>query len=163
MSCSIHTHYPLARAAPEGVRPTTRLRFNVTLVAEDRRIILRFEQEGGKETQDHIVLDQDTLVEIVLHGDQLFFSHEFDAVTTKSEDLGFFYGGIEYDGYEEKLDRYRVARFVARFNRSGKYNTSHRFNIHADFLQGFEDGRPQWIGLTIDPDIKNPGPIRPGA
>lgn len=158
MSCSIYTHHPIARSAPAGVKPTARVRFHVTLAAEDRRIALRLEQEGGKEPQDYIAIEEDTLVEIVLHGDQLFFSHALDAITTK-EELSFFYGGIEHDGYDKKLGRYRVVRFVARFNRGGKLGTVHPFNINVDFLQGIDRRGPKWIGLTIDPDIKNPPPM----
>jgi hypothetical protein len=158
MSCSTYTQHPLARAAPEGVKPTGRVRFNVTLAAEKRRVVLRMEQDGRKVPLDYIAIEQDTLVEIVLHGDQLFFSHAFDAITTKAE-LGFFYGGIEHDGYDAKLDRYRIARFVARYNRGGKVGTIHPFNLNVDFLQDIDDNGPKWIGLTIDPDIKNPPPM----
>lgn len=159
MTCSIYTHHPLARSKPEGVKPTARVRFNVTLAAANRRVVLRMEQEGRKEPQDYIAIEEDTLVEIALHGDQLFFSHAFDAITTKDE-LSYFYSGIEYDGYDEKIDRYRIVRFVARFNRGGKAGTTHPFNINVDFLQEIGSKGPKWIGLTIDPDIKNPPPMK---
>ncbi|MBO9525321.1 MAG: hypothetical protein J7517_04215, partial [Sphingobium yanoikuyae] len=63
-----------------------------------------------------------------------------------------------YDGYDEKLDRYKIARFRARFNKGGKYGTRHAFNINIDLLQNPSATEPKWIPLSIDPDIKNPPP-----
>ena len=148
---------PIAALPPAGVTPAETICFNVVFGVEEGRVALRYEQEKAR-NQDYIAIARDALVEIVLRGEQLYFSKEMDGVTTKDA-LGAFYGGLEYDGYDEKLDRYRIARFTARYNRGGKYDTTHGFNINVDFLQGIcpEQG-PKWIALTIDPDIKNPPP-----
>lgn len=149
--------FPLGRKAPLPVEQTHgRVLFNVTLAADGNRICLTMHQEGEGD-KDYIAIKQDSLVEIVLHGDQIFFSKAYDGVTMKGPDLEHYYGQLEYDGYDEKLDRYKVVRFVARFNKGGKYDTTHGFNINIDLL--LHGGpRPRWVGLTIDPDIKNPPP-----
>jgi hypothetical protein len=153
------SQFPLGRKAPlpaDAVR--AKVVFTVALGTDGKQISLVLRQEG-EPCQDYIAIKEDSLVEIVLQGDQLFFSRAHDAITTKGPDLSFFYGDLEYDRYDEKLDRYKVVRFVARFNKGGKYGTVHGFNINVDLLQPGEDG-PYWIGLSIDPDIKNPPPKR---
>jgi hypothetical protein len=137
---------------------SARVRFDITMTAVDGRIVLDFSQVG-EASQDYIAIKEDCLVEIVLHGDQLFFSKEMDGITTK-EELASFYGGIVYGDYDKKLDRYKSVCFHARFNSGGKYGTVHGFNVNVDFLRGFDDEMaPKWIALTIDPDIKNPPPV----
>ncbi len=149
----------LAAEAPvlAGSTDRPRLRFNISLHAVDGRIALEFEQEGTR--QDFITITKDCEVEIHLSGDQLWFSRDLDAITTK-EELSSFYGGLAYHDYDRKLDRYKTVRFCARFNQGGKYGTVHAFNVNVDFLRGYDDQKaPKWIALTIDPDIKNPPPI----
>lgn len=149
----------LAPLAPMEGDYQARVRFDITMKAVDGRIVLDFSQVG-KECQDYIAIEEDCLVEIVLHGDQLFFSKDMDGVTTK-EELASFYGGIVYGDYDKALDRYKSVCFHARFNSGGKYGTVHGFNVNVDFLRGFdEEMAPKWIALTIDPDIKNPPPVR---
>lgn len=148
---------PIAALPPAGVTPAETVRFNVFFGVEDGRVALRYEQ-GKSGGQDYIAINRDSLVEIVLQGEQLYLSKDMDAVTTKDE-LAAFYGGLEYDGYDEKLDRYRIVRFTARYNRGGRYDTTHGFNINVDLLQDAGAGSgPRWIAMTIDPDIKNPPP-----
>lgn len=132
------------------------LTFTICLYARNGAIVLKMDQDG-QEAQDYIAITADTTVEIVLKGDQLFFSKAFDGITMKDANLGAFYSNLEYDGYDEKLDRYKIVRFVARFNKGGKFGTTHPFNVNIDLLQKSRKG-PRWIGLTIDPDIKNPPP-----
>ena len=149
--------FPIARKSPlpvEAVRG--RVVFTVALASDGKQISLLMQQEGTS-GQDHISITEDSVVEVVLRGDQIFFSKAHDAITTKGPDLTFFYGQLEYDQYDEKLDRYKLVRFVARFNKGGKFDTTHGFNINVDLLQGGADC-PRWIGLSIDPDIKNPPP-----
>lgn len=144
--------------APVGITVSDTVRFNVFFGVEDGQVALRFEQEKGR-NQDYISIARDSMVEITLQSDQLFFSKMMHGITTK-EDLSTFYGGLEYDGYDEKLDRYKIVRFTARYNRNGKYDTSHAFNLNVDFLQSYcENKGAKWIPLTIDPDIKNPPPM----
>lgn len=152
-----YVQHPIAALAPAGVTPAETIRFTVVFGVEDGRVALRYEQDKTRH-QDYIAIARDALVEIVLQGEQLYFSKDMDGVTTK-DPLGAFYGGLEYDGYDEKVDRCRIARFTARYNRGGQYGTTHGFNINADFLQQIcPDSGPKWIALTIDPDIKNPPP-----
>lgn len=132
------------------------LTFTISLYARNGAIVLKMDQDG-QEAQDYIAITEDTMVEIVLKGDQLFFSKAFDAITMKDANLGAFYSNLEYDGYDEKLDRYKIVRFVARFNKGGKFGTTHAFNVNIDLLQKSRRG-PRWIGMSIDPDIKNPPP-----
>jgi len=132
------------------------VRFVISLSAKRGRVSLAYEQIGSD--KDYIAITQDCTVEIELQGEQLFFSKDLDAITTK-EELASFYGGIEYDGYDKELDRYRIVRFSARYNRDGKLGTVHGFNVNVDFLQSFDRRKgPKWIAMTIDPDIKNPPP-----
>lgn len=152
-----YSQYSLAKAPPSGTEPGTVVTFEVTLGTEDGRISLKFEQVGAK-GQPYIAIEQDSIVEIILKGDQLYFSKLNDAITTKDE-LAFYYGGIEYEDYVEGLDRYKKVKFIARFNRGGKYGTVHAFNLNVDLLQSKPGVTPaEWVSLTIDPDITNPPP-----
>ncbi|PHQ64341.1 MAG: hypothetical protein COC10_01455 [Sphingobium sp.] len=157
MSTHNYTQYglePLFEVELEdGVAP---IQFDVVLKAEDGRIVLRYEQPGVKDNA-YIAIRRNSIVEITLIGDQLFFSKDYDAITTK-EPLASFYGGLTYDDYDRKLDRYKKVRFQARYNQGGKYGTRHRFNINVDLLQNPGAAAPEWIALSIDPDIKNPPP-----
>lgn len=144
-------------APPDACSESTVVRFNITLAVKDGRVALDFDQVGCP-GQSFIAIEEDCFVEITLHGDQLYFSKDLDGITTK-EELASFYGGLTYSDYDKKLDRYRVVRFYARFNRGGKYGTNHGFNVNVDFLQGMDSKGPKWVALTIDPDIKNPPPI----
>jgi len=149
--------FPLGRRAPipaESAR--CKIVFTIALGSDGKQISLLMQQEGAS-GQSYIAIKEDSLVEILLRGDQLFFSKAHDAITTKGPDLTYFYGDLEYDQYDEKLDRYKAVRFIARFNRGGKIDTTHGFNVNVDLLQQAGDC-PRWIGLTIDPDIKNPPP-----
>lgn len=142
---------------PEACDAAETIQFNITLGARDNMVVLEFEQVG-KPGQDYIAVMKDSVIEINLIGDQLFFSKELDGVTTK-EELASFYGGIVYAGYDKKLDRYKTVRFHARFNSGGKYGTNHGFNVNVDILRGFDaESAPKWVAVTIDPDIKNPPP-----
>ncbi|EQB30559.1 nucleotide synthetase [Sphingobium ummariense] len=156
MSTLNYQHCGLAPQFPLGVADDKPIRFHVTLKAQNDRIVLRFEQPDVP-GRDYIAIKKDSIVEIVLKGDQLYFSKDIDGITTK-QPLASFYGGLEYDGYDEKLDRYKIARFRARFNKGGKYGTRHAFNVNVDLLQLSPSGEPQWTALSIDPDIKNPPP-----
>jgi hypothetical protein len=156
MSTLNYKQYALAPLPPLDIGGEKPIRFNVILEAEDGKIVLRYEQPDAP-GRTYIAIRQDTVVEIALQGDQLYFSQELDAITTK-EVLTSYYGGLEYDDYDEKFDRYKVVRFRARYNRGGKYGTRHAFNINVDLLQLSADAKPQWIALSIDPDIKNPPP-----
>ena len=149
--------FPLGRRAPipaEAVRG--KVVFTIALGTDGKQISLLMQQEGTS-GKGYIAIKENSLVEIVLRGDQLFFSKGHDAITTKGPDLTYFYGDLEYDGYDEKLDRYKIVRFIARFNKGGKLDTTHGFNVNVDLLQQGGDC-PRWVGLTIDPDIKNPPP-----
>ncbi|WP_298397032.1 nucleotide synthetase [Sphingobium sp.] len=132
------------------------IRFNVILEAKNDRIILRYDLPGSP-GQDYIAVEQNSMIEIALIGDQLFFSKDYDAITTK-EPLSSFYGGLTYEDYDSALDRYKRVTFKARYNAGGKFGTNHPFNINVDLLQNSEAEVPKWIGLSIDPDIKNPPP-----
>ncbi len=160
MSTINYMQYGLAPLEPIGfelAEPEAKpILFNVIFAAEDGRVVLRYDLPGTP-GRDYIAIRRDSVVEIALIGDQLYFSRTRDAITTK-EALSSYYGGLEYDGYDEKVDRYQVVRFRARFNRGGQYGTCHGFNINVDLLQPDADGTPHWIALSIDPDIKNPPP-----
>lgn len=132
------------------------IRFNVILEVRDDRIVLRYELPDSP-GQDYISIEQDSLIVITLIGDQLFFSKEYDAITTK-EPLSSFYGGLSYENYDACYDRYKKVTFKARYNVGGKVGTLHRFNINIDLLQDADKEAAKWIGLSIDPDIKNPPP-----
>ena len=157
MSTLNYTQYGLAPLLDLGLDEAAEpLVFTVTLGVKDGQIVLDYAQKtSGK---DYIAITCNSFVEIVLEGDQLYFSKEFDAITTK-ETLSSYYGSVSYGAYDPKLDRYKTVRFAARYNEGGKVGTIHRFNINVDLLQTGTDGEPRWIGLTIDPDIKNPPPV----
>lgn len=158
MSTLNYTQYGLSPSFDLGLSDdATVVPFRVTLEVVDEQISLHYEVVDGKDL-NYIPITCDSKVEIELVGDQLYFSKQWDAITTK-EALSSFYGGLEYSKYDEELDRYKVVRFQARFNRGGKFGTKHPFNINVDLLQGTRC-EPRWIGLTIDPDIKNPPPQR---
>lgn len=145
-------------APPEASSTTQKVRFDITLGAKDGAVVLEFEQAGCP-GQDFITITEDCFVEIVLHGDQIFFSKDLDGITTKTE-LASFYGGLTYDQYDRKTGRYRMVSFHARYNNGGQAGTIHGFNVNVDLFRGFDDQRqPKWTALTIDPDIKNPPPI----
>jgi len=152
-----YVQHQLATLAPPGITPEETIRFNIVLGVEDGRIALRLELDKSR-SLDFIPIGRDSVVEIALQGEQLYFSKDMDAITTK-EPLAALYGGLEYDGYEEKFDRYRIVRFAARYNQGGKIDTTHGFNVNVHLLQRFVDDEPRWIPLTIDPDIKNPPPM----
>jgi len=148
--------FPLGRKSPAQSELSARIVFAITLDTDGTDIRLTMEEEGSG-GRDYIAIKQDTLVEVVLRGKQLFFSKAHDAITMKGPDLEYYYGQLEYGEYDDKLDRYKCVRFVARFNRGGKRGTTHGFNVNVDLLQ--TGGTcPRWVGLTIDPDIKNPPP-----
>lgn len=156
MSTQDYTQYglePLFTVGLEdGVLPIV---FRVVLEGKKGKVVLRYEQVGTD--QDYITITENSLVEIQLVGDQLFFSKQYDAITTK-EPLASYYGGLTYDDYDVDLDRYKTVQFQARYNQGGKYGTCHGFNINIDLLQNPKGKKPHWIGLSIDPDIKNPPP-----
>ena len=148
--------FPLGRKSTVPAEARCKLIFTVALGTDGKQVTLLMQQEGAS-GQDFIAIKENSLVEINLRGDQLFFSKSQDAVTMKGPDLEFYYGQLKYGQYDEKLDRYKSVQFVARFNEGGRYDTTHGFNINVDLLQEGASG-PRWIGLTIDPDIKNPPP-----
>lgn len=155
MSTLNYVQHGLATLPPVEAELEDAIRFDVTLKAERGKVLLRYEQAGAG--CDYIAITRDCMVEIVLNGDQLYFSQALDAITTK-EPLSSYYGGLEYDGYDPKVDRYKIVRFRARYNQGGKYGTRHGFNINVDLQQGSGRGRWHWIAITIDPEIKNPPP-----
>ncbi|GFE73769.1 MULTISPECIES: nucleotide synthetase [Novosphingobium] len=158
MSTLNYTQYGLSPSFDLGLSDDAEIvKFQVTLEVVKRKISLRYEVVGDPSLQ-YIPITCNSKVEIELVGDQLYFSKEWDAITTK-EALSSYYGGLEYDKYDKELDRYKVVRFQARFNYGGKLGTRHPFNINVDLLQGTRRA-PKWIGITIDPDIKNPPPGR---
>jgi hypothetical protein len=148
---------PLDPLSPVSRDAADYVRFDISLGVENGIITLQYGQVG-KPGQPYIAIEEDCVVEITLHGDQLFFSKELDGITTK-EELSSFYGALEYDGYDKARNRYRIVRFLARYNRGGKAGTNHGFNVNIDFLHQPSDTASQWTGLTIDPDIKNPPPM----
>lgn len=156
MSTLNYTQYglaPLISLEQTGTKPIC---FNVVFGVENGQVVLRYEQPDAP-GQTYIAITQNSVVEIRLIGAQIYFSKEYEAITTK-EPLTSFYGGLEYEDYDETLDRYKTIRFQARFNEGGKYGTLHRFNINIDLLQDAGLDTQRWVGLTIDPDIKNPPP-----
>lgn len=156
MSTLNYMQYGLAPLFPLELGDEMPIRFNVIFEAQDGKIALRYEQPDAP-GRSYIAITCNSVVEITLIGDQVYFSHDLDAITTK-EALSSYYGGLEYDGYDEALNRYKVVRFRARYNEGGKYGTRHRFNINVDLLQSASGEEPRWISLSIDPDIKNPPP-----
>lgn len=147
-------HIPIAAVPPFGGRHKERVVFRVSLGVVDGRIHLEMRQKGRKD-QEFIAIGANSEVVIELSGEQLFFSKEYDAVTMKG-DFPSFYGRLVYDDYDRKLDRYRRVSFLARFNEGGKRDTTHPFNLNVDLHQ--PGGKPEWIPISIDPDIKNPQP-----
>jgi hypothetical protein len=154
MGCPLN-HVALGFKAPHA-EPRETIRYVVRLGVEDGKVRLTMRQEGC-EGQDFIAIKEDAMVEIDLEGDQIFFSKQYDAITMKG-DWQHFYGGLIYDGYNKAARRYTKVRFAARFNRGGKADTCHPFNINVDLKQDDAKGEPNWIPLTIDPDIRNPPP-----
>jgi hypothetical protein len=128
--------------------------FTVTLGITNGLISLDLKGQDGDE---YIAIKEDSIVEIVLAGDQLFFSKAHDAVTMKGPDLEHYYGQLSYGRYVKELDRYKSVSFHARFNKGGKLDTTHGFNVNVDLYQPGGECSP-FIGLSIDPDIKNPPP-----
>lgn len=156
----VPTHFPLNPLATVGHEVKNVILFDVGLSADNGEVLLSLQQQGLK-IPDLVAIDKDAIVEIRLAGRQLFFSKHFDAVTFKTDQRAH-YGAIEYLEYDEKLDRYRRARFTARFNRGGKLDTRHGFNINLDLLQrGKDETNVRWVPLTVDPDITNPAPRVP--
>lgn len=151
--CSL-VHIPIAAMPPLERTPENKVVFRVSLDVVNGSIQLQMRQEGCKE-QDFIAIEEDSEVVIELHGKQLFFSREFDAITTKG-DFSSYYGGLAYDEYDSERDRYRRVSFVARANPRGKRGTRHPFNLNIDLYQ--PDSEPEWVPISIDPDIKNPPP-----
>ena len=148
--------FPLGRKSPVQMECAGKLVFTIALGTHGRDVTLVMQQDG-KSGQDYIAIEEDTVVEIVLRGDQLFFSKSYDAITMKGPDLEYFYGQLEYAQYDKEADRYTSVRFTARHNKGGQYDTTHSFNVNVDLLQ--RAGKSfRWIGLSIDPDIKNPPP-----
>lgn len=150
--------FPLGRRSPLAAEARCKIVYTIALGTDGKQITLVMRQDGEPD-QDYIAIREDALVEIVLLGDQLYFSKAYDGITMKGPDLETFYGQLEYGQYDKALDRYRSVSFVARFNCGGKFGTTHGFNVNVDLLQQGCDG-PRWIGLSIDPDIKNPPPNR---
>ncbi len=148
--------FPLGRKSPADFDCTETLVFSISLGTKGKDVSLMMEQVGAKD-QDYISIKEDTMVEIVLNGDQLFFSKNYDAVTLKGPDLDYFYGQLEYGRFDKEHNRYKSVRFIARFNKGGQYDTTHGFNVNVDLLQQ-KGANQHWIGLSIDPDIKNPPP-----
>jgi hypothetical protein len=140
----------------EDWNATAPIVFNVVLGTNGQAVVLEYQLPAYPD-QDYIPVTCNSTIVINLVSDQLFFSKEFDAITTK-EPLSSFYGGVEYLDYDHDFDRYKSVTFKARFNTGGKLGTCHRFNVNVDLLQYTSAGEPHWIGLAIDPDIKNPPP-----
>ena len=147
-------HVPLAARPPFDGDCTKQIVFEVSLGVAGGRIVLDMRQKGCKD-QEFVAIEADSEVTVELSGEQLYFSKTYDAITMKG-DFTPYYGGLQYDGYDEKLDRYRRVSFRARFNKGGKAGTSHPFNINVDLYQ--PGSKVEWIPISIDPDIKNPPP-----
>lgn len=133
--------------------------FTVTLKTDGPKVVLDYNVSNAQKGERFISISKNSVIEVTLDSDQLWFSKEFDAITTK-EPLSSYYGNVIYveDSYDAKLDRYKTVRFKALYNKGGKFGTNHRFNICVDLLQDTEAAAPTWITLTIDPDIRNPPP-----
>lgn len=161
MSTLDYTQYGLApwletTDKSEDWNATAPIVFNVVLGTDGKTVVLDYVLPATPD-QDYISVTCNSTIQINLLSDQLFFSQEFEGVTTK-EPLSSFYGGVEYLNYDKEFNRYKTVQFKARFNTGGKYGTCHRFNVNVDLLQYTSAGEPRWIGLAIDPDIKNPPP-----
>lgn len=162
MSTVNYTEFGLApwiefQGTKEDFRDEAPIYFDVYLETHRDHVVLRYDVRGTED--DYISINCNSTVQITLCSKQLWFSKEYEGITTK-EPLSSFYGSVEYveDSYDKCKDRYQALRFKARFNQGGKFNTCHRFNINVDLLQYHHDDSERWIGLTIDPDIKNPPP-----
>jgi len=151
-------HYPLSTRPTAAEENDNLISFDVTFEAADNQILLKMVDRDDPEL-DYIAVRKDTRVEIKLLGEQIYFSKDYDGITTKIA-LNEFYGSLCYGDFDERFERYKSLSFVARFNKGGQRGTVHPFNINIDLLQ--EDGakEPRWIALSIDPDIKNPPPRR---
>lgn len=147
-------HIPIAATPPFESTPEKQVIFQVSLGVAEGRIQLEMRQKGCKE-QDFIAIEENSEVVIELYGEQLFFSKEYDAITTKG-DFSSYYGGLAYDDYDPERDRYRRVSFLARANKRGKRGTRHPFNLNVDLHQ--PGSKLEWIPISIDPDIKNPPP-----
>lgn len=161
MSTVNYTEFGLApwidfQKTGEDFRADEPIFFDVIFEADRGRIVLQYDLPETPD-QDYIAIHCNSTVMIRLKSEQIWLSKEFEGVTTK-EPLSSFYGGLVYGDYDEKHDRYKSVSFKARFNQGGKFGTRHRFNINVDLLQYTSEGEPKWIGLSIDPDIKNPPP-----
>ncbi|MCJ2181916.1 hypothetical protein MTR62_04250 [Novosphingobium sp. 1949] len=129
--------------------------FVVTLGVVDGKISLTcVDKETGL---NYITIEKDSVVRITLEGEQLYFSADYEAITTKSS-LASYYGGLCYDLYVPEYGRYKSVTFQAKKNAGGKYGTMHAFNINVDLLLEDASGTVTWQSLTIDPDIANPPP-----
>ncbi|QDK33513.1 MULTISPECIES: nucleotide synthetase [Sphingomonadaceae] len=161
MSTLDYTQYGLApwlvtEDKTEDWNATAPIVFNVVLGTNGQSVVLEYQLPDYPD-QDYISVTCNSTIQINLVSDQLFFSKEFEGITTK-EPLSSFYGGVEYCNYDKEFGRYKTVLFKARFNKGGKLGTCHRFNVNVDLLQYTSAGEPTWIGLAIDPDIKNPPP-----
>ena len=145
---------PLAARSPFEGDWKKQIVFNVAFGVTDGRIHLEMRQENAKD-QEFIAIEANSEVVIKLTGDQIFLSKEHDAITLKG-DFAAYYGDLIYDDYDEAKGRYRQVSFRARYNLGGKRGTSHPFNINVDLH--IPGGKPEWVPITIDPDIKNPPP-----
>lgn len=158
MSTINYKQYGLAPLASLGLDATQArsIVFEVSLSATSGKVALSFlDPDTGN---DYISISENCYVTIVLKGDQLYLSKDYEAITTK-EELSSYYGGLTYLDYDKTYDRYKSVQFEARFNEGGKYGTLHPFNINVDLLQEDANGDPSWVGISIDPDIINPPPI----
>lgn len=151
--CSL-VHIPIAAKAPFAGSCKKQVVFEVSLGVTNGRIHLEMRQKGKKD-QEFIAIEADCEVVVELKGEQIFLSREYDAITMKG-DFTSYYGGLVYDDYDREMDRYRRVSFRARFNKDGNCGTSHPFNINVDLHQ--PGSKPEWIPISIDPDIKNPPP-----
>lgn len=147
-------HVALGEAPPVTTRGGKCVEFEVSLAAIDGAVRLDMRQRGG-EDQEFISIEHDCEVTIILKGDQLFFSKDYHPITMK-DDFQAFYGGLDYGDYDKDKERFRSATFRARYNEGGERGTNHPFNINVDLYQ--RGGKPTWIPISIDPDIKNPPP-----
>jgi hypothetical protein len=146
--------FPLGRRSPlPGGEARGKVVFTIALEVIDGTITLELQDQDGN---DYIAINEDSVVEVVLDGKQLFFSKAHDGITMKGPDLEHYYGQLSYGGYIKELDRYKSVSFHARFNHGGKLDTTHGFNVNVDLLRPGDC--PEFIGLSIDPDIKNPPP-----
>ena len=126
-------HVPLAPKPPATSSCDRKVVFEVALSAEGGSVQLIMRQRD-RDDQEYIAIDEDCEVVILLRGDQLYLSKEFDVITMKN-DFKFFYGGGAYGEYDPKTGRYRSFAFHARYNKGGKVGTTHGFNINVDLWQ----------------------------